>query len=68
MWFVPALVAAAAAVPLALLLRRLLAETGLLRREVQRFSELRPALLELRSEADALRDGISSRVEQRRRG
>lgn len=62
MWLVPAAVAVLAALPIVLMVRRLAGEAIELRREVQRFSELRPALLELRSDAEILRAGAIARA------
>jgi len=67
MWLVPAAVAVLAALPIVLMVRRLAVETFELRREVQRFSELRPALLELRSDAEKFRHGVIARAERLRR-
>ena len=67
MWLVPAAVVVLAALPLVLMIRRMAGEALELRREVQRFSELRPALLELRTDADLLRAGLVARAEQLRR-
>jgi hypothetical protein len=55
MWALPMIVAAVALVPIVVAVRRLAGEAHALRREIDRFSDLRPALLELRTEADALR-------------
>jgi hypothetical protein len=64
MWLVPAAVAVLAALPIVLMVRRLAGEAIDLRREVQRFSELRPALLELRSDAEILRAGAIARADR----
>lgn len=66
MWLVPAVVAVLAALPIILMIRRLTGEAIELRREVQRFSELRPALLELRSDAEVFRAGAIARAERLR--
>ena len=67
MWLAPAAVVVLATLPIVLLARRFAAEVLQLRREVQRFSELRPALLELRSDASVLRAGLVARAEQLQR-
>lgn len=67
MWLVPAAVVVLATLPIVLLARRFASEALQLRREVQRFSELRPALLELRSDASVLRAGLMARAEQLQR-
>lgn len=55
LWILPLAVAAVAIVPIMVAVRRLAAEALGLRREIDRFSDLRPALLELRNEAQAIR-------------
>lgn len=67
MWLVPAAVAVAAALAIVLMVRRVAAEALELRRELRRFSELRPALLALRTDAEAFRSGVATRAEQLRR-
>ena len=64
MWLLPAAVAVLAALPIVIAVRRVVAETFALRRELTLFSELRPALVELRSEAQMLRDGMAARANQ----
>ena len=66
MWLVPAVVAVLAALPIVLMIRRLTGEALELRRDAQRFSELRPALLELKSDAEAFRAGAIARAERLR--
>ena len=66
MWLVPAVVAVLAALPIILMIRRLTGEAIELRRDVQRFSELRPALLELKTDADAFRTAALARAERLR--
>ncbi|HEX7165986.1 MAG TPA: hypothetical protein VF230_03300 [Acidimicrobiales bacterium] len=65
MWLVPAAIAVLAALPIVLVARRLVGEAVQLRRDVQRFSDLRPALLELRSEAETFRRGVAVRLPRR---
>ncbi|HVM10682.1 MAG TPA: hypothetical protein VM345_19635 [Acidimicrobiales bacterium] len=67
MWLIPAAVVVLAVLPLLLLARRVAAEILELRREVQRFSELRPALIELRSDAELLRSGVARRAQRLQR-
>ena len=55
MWLVPAAIAMLAVLPVVLVARRVASEMLELRRDVQRFSDLRPALIELRSEAELFR-------------
>ena len=64
MWLVPAVVIVLAAIPILIAVRRVAVEAVELRREVHRFSELRPALLELRSDTRALRRGLAARADQ----
>ena len=64
MWLLPAAVAVLAIVPILIAVRRVAAEALDLRREMYRFSELRPALLELRSDASTLRAGLAARAQQ----
>ncbi len=66
MWAVPLVVAAVAAIVIAVAVRRVMAEALGLRRELDRFSELRPALLELRNDAQALRRYQLRKVERPR--
>ena len=63
-WLLPAAVVALAVLPLLVMIKRLAAETLELRREMHRFSDLRPALLELRSDATAFRAGLAHRAAQ----
>lgn len=64
MWALPLAVAVIAIVPIMVAVRRLAAEALGLRREIDRFSELRPALLELRTDADRLRQYRPRRIER----
>ena len=64
MWAIPVAVALIALVPILVALRRVAAEALGLRRELDRFSELRPALLELRNDTKALRAAAAAKVEQ----
>lgn len=64
MWAIPLAVAAIALVPIFVAVRRLAAEAIGLRREIDRFSELRPALLELRNDTRALRTAAAAKLEQ----
>jgi hypothetical protein len=66
MWALPLAVAVIALVPIVVAVRRLAVEAMGLRREIDRFSELRPALLELRNEADVLRRYRPRRTERPR--
>lgn len=61
-WILPLAAAAIALVPIMALARRLASEMGLLRGELDRFSDLRPALLELGSDARALRAVAAGRA------
>ena len=64
MWAIPLAVALIALVPILVALRRVAAEALGLRRELDRFSELRPALLELRNDTKALRAAAAAKLEQ----
>ena len=64
MWLVPAAVALLAVVPVLLLVRKLVVEAVAFRREVQLFSDLRPALVELRSETQVFRAELAARAQQ----
>ena len=64
MWLVPAAVVVLGALPVLLVARRVVAEAIELRRAVLRFSELRPALLELQSGARSLRAGLVVRADR----
>ena len=64
MWAIPLAVAVIALVPILVAMRRLAAEALGLRREIDRFSELRPALLELRNDTKALRAAAAAKLEQ----
>ena len=64
MWAIPVAVALIALVPILVALRRVAAEALGLRRELDRFSELRPALLELRNDTKALRAAAAAKLEQ----
>jgi len=64
MWAIPLAVAAIALVPILVAVRRVAAEALGLRRELDRFSELRPALLELRNETQALRAAAAAKLDQ----
>jgi hypothetical protein len=64
MWVVPLVVAVVAAVVIGVALRRVMAEAIGLRRELDRFSELRPALLELRNDTRALQAAAMAKLER----
>ena len=64
MWAIPLAVAAIALVPILAAVRRVAAEAIGLRREIDRFSELRPALLELRNDTKALRAAAAAKLDQ----
>ena len=64
MWTIPVAVALIALVPILVAVRRVAAEALGLRRELDRFSELRPALLELRNDTKALRAAAAAKLEQ----
>lgn len=63
-WFLPLAVAAVAAIPALVMIRRLSGEVLGLRRELDEFSSLRPALVELRTDARALRAAAAVRAAQ----
>lgn len=65
MWLLPAAIAVLGLVPIVVAARRITRESLALRRDLVRFSELRPALLELRSNATVVR---SAAVKTYRRG
>jgi hypothetical protein len=65
LWFLPAAVAVLAAIPVLLAVRRLAAEALATRRELDRFSELRPALVALRDDTRALRVAATARLPRR---
>ena len=56
LWLIPALITLAGLVPIAVFLRRASDEASLLQDSVSRFGDLRPALVELRSELRSTRD------------
>ena len=64
MWAIPLAVAVIALVPILVVVRRVAAEAIGLRRELDRFSELRPALLELRNDTKALRAAAAAKLDQ----
>jgi hypothetical protein len=64
MWAIPLAVAVIALVPILVAVRRVAAEAIGLRREIDRFSELRPALLELRNDTKALRAAAAAKLDQ----
>ena len=55
MWFIPGAIAVIGLVPILVAASRAAKEAADVRREILRFSELRPALLELRSNASTVR-------------
>ena len=56
LWLIPAIITLAGLLPIAVFLRRVNHEAGLLRDSVSRFGDLRPALVELRGEVRSTRD------------
>ena len=56
LWLIPALITMAGLLPIAVFLRRVSNEANLLQDSVSRFGDLRPALVELRSEVRSTRD------------
>lgn len=56
LWLIPALITMAGLLPIAIFMRRAGNEARLLQDSVSRFGDLRPALVELRSELRAGRD------------
>lgn len=56
-WLLPAVIGIIGIVPIVVAARRVLREAIALRHDVLRFSELRPALIELRSSAKTVRSG-----------
>jgi hypothetical protein len=56
LWLLPALITMAGLVPIAVFLRRLNDEAGRLQDSVARFGDLRPALVELRTDLRRSRD------------
>jgi len=56
LWVIPALITLLGLLPVALLARRVSTEVDEMRRSVGRFGELRPALVELRSDLTTTRE------------
>ena len=56
LWLIPAVVTMAGLLPIAVFMRRATNEARLLQDSVARFGDLRPALVEVRSELRATRD------------
>jgi hypothetical protein len=64
-WLPAAVVAVLAVVPILVAVRRVSGEAVALRREIVRFSDLRPALVELRTDARVLRTSAITKLERR---
>jgi hypothetical protein len=64
-WLPAAVIAVLAAVPILIAIRRVSAEAVALRREIVRFSDLRPALVELRTNAQVLRTSAVAKLDRR---
>ena len=56
LWLIPAVVTLAGLLPIAVFMRRATEEARLLQDSVSRFGDLRPALVELRSDIRTTRD------------
>ena len=56
LWLIPAVITMAGLLPIAVFMRRATNEARLLQDSVSRFGDLRPALVEVRSELRATRD------------
>jgi hypothetical protein len=56
LWLIPALITMAGLVPIAVFMRRVSDEARLLQDSVSRYGDLRPALVELRTEIRGTRD------------
>ena len=59
LWLIPAIITMAGLLPIAVFMRRATDEARMLQDSVSRFGDLRPALIELRTEVRSSRDAWS---------
>ena len=59
LWLIPAVITMAGLLPIAIFMRRATEEARLLQDSMSRFGDLRPALVELRSDIRSTRDAWS---------